>query len=299
MAFSKKILPALKPSFSIVIPVYNAEATLRETLASVASQSYQHFEVIAVNDGSTDSSLTILEAWKNEQPHIPVEVIIQANQGLGASRNIAITKAKNDWIALLDADDLWLPQKLERLANTIVHNPDYALIFHGFNTFGTKRNRTRTGYPITSIEDLLTKGNPIMPSAMAAKAEVLKESPFSIDKNIHGAEDLDLWLRLLKNGYRFFHLPETLTLYRQTGGMSTNLNDHLQKVQTVIDHYHQQAWFDKNTLDKALARKNWEAARFYHKRGNFSEAKKYYQLAQASSLKAKFLVTLNQLKVSA
>lgn len=289
----------MKPSFSIVIPIYNAEATLRETLASIASQSYKHFEVIAINDGSTDNSLTILEAWKNEQPHIPVEVVSQANQGLGASRNTAIAKAKNDWIALLDADDLWLPQKLERLAEAIENNPDYDLLFHGFSTFGTKRNRTRSGYPITSIEDLLTKGNPIMPSAMAARANVLTENLFSIDKNIHGAEDLDLWLRLLKNGYRFFQLNETLTLYRQTGGMSTNLKDHLQKVHTVIDYYHQQDWFDKNTLDKAMARKNWEAARFYHKRGNFAKAKQYYQLANQTGLKATLLKSLNSLGIIA
>src|SRR5690606_34102704 len=94
---------------SIVIPVYNAEKYLEQTLASIYAQTYPHTEIIAVDDGSSDRSVEIL------RQHAPrVRLVTQANAGAAAARNRGVREARGKWIAFLDADDLWTPDKLEK-----------------------------------------------------------------------------------------------------------------------------------------------------------------------------------------
>lgn len=99
---------------SVVIPCYNGAAYLRETLASVLAQTYQPIEVLVIDDGSTDNSAAIANEFGP-----PVRVIQQPNQGGSVARNRGIDEAQGDWIAFLDADDLWLPEKLERQVRLI------------------------------------------------------------------------------------------------------------------------------------------------------------------------------------
>ena len=297
MVVPQKILPVLKPSFSIVIPVYNADSTLEKTLESVSKQRYKNYEVICVNDGSTDNSAQILQKWKDENPDLDIHIIHQKNAGLGAARNAGVEKTKNEWSALLDADDLWLPEKLDNCTETL-ERKDPDVLFHDFTTFGGKHNRTRTGHSIHSLEDLLLEGNPIMPSAVIVRTELLKQYSFSTNPSIHGAEDLDLWLRLLHNQKTFHHLNKSLTLYRQSGGMSTRLEDHLGKVKAVILEYYKKGWFDKRICDEAIHRKNWEAGRFYHKRGKHKKARQYYRACKNLSFQQQLIVLLNNVGIS-
>lgn len=287
----------MKPAFSVIIPIYNAESTLGETLNSVSLQTYKDFEVICVNDGSTDGSVEILKNWKSENTAMDIHIINQPNAGLGGARNAGIARAKHPWVALLDADDIWTADKLERCAATL-EQQSADVLFHDFTTFGSTHNRTRIGHPIQSFEDLLVKGNPIMPSAVVLKTDLLKEFPFSTDSSIHGAEDLDLWLRLLHSKKSFAHIDQSLTNYRQTGGMSTRLDDHLEKVKTVITKYYQQGWFDEGLYHNSISRKNWEAGRFYHKRKEHKKARQYYRACKNLSLKQQLILLLNSFHIS-
>lgn len=287
----------MKAAFSVIVPIYNAEKTLAETLNSIAAQTYPNFEVILINDGSTDTSGAIIKSWQDQNPELGISIITQENKGLGATRNKGIEQARHPWVALLDADDLWLPQKLEKAAVLLqAHNPD--ILFHAFTTFGANHNYTRKGHAVNTLEDLLTTGNPIMPSAVILKTTVALEFTFSSVQEIHGAEDLELWMRLLVYNKTFYHLDEPLTLYRQTGGMSTDIEQHLECVKNVLHQFYQSGEISTGLYEKALHRKNYEAARFYHKRKKFKKAAEYYKNAGSLKLPQILLRLLNKMRIS-
>ena len=195
----------MKVAFSIVVPVYNAEETLEQTLTSVAGQSFKNFELILLNDGSSDGSKDICENWISQHPEIESQYFYQENAGLGNARNNAIAKAKNPWIALLDADDLWDAKKLETVAQQI-EKQEADVIYHPVITFGLENRRQRPCPEISNVVDILEKGNPIIPSAVVVKAEILKKYPFSENIDFHGAEDFLLWITLLKNQCSFLKI---------------------------------------------------------------------------------------------
>src|SRR5690606_11857402 len=107
--------------FSIVIPLYNKEQSVTNTLQSVLNQTYTEFEVVIVNDGSTDNSVEKVEAFNDPR----IRLIHQANAGVSAARNKGIEEAKFEWIAFLDADDLWMENHLSTLRNMIETYPEY------------------------------------------------------------------------------------------------------------------------------------------------------------------------------
>ena len=108
-----------KPFFSVVIPLYNKEAYIADTLKSVLTQSFQDFEVIIMNDGSTDNSLNIVHSFSDNR----IKIISTVNGGVSSARNLGIKGAQCDYIALLDADDLWEPAYLEEMYNLISRFP--------------------------------------------------------------------------------------------------------------------------------------------------------------------------------
>jgi glycosyltransferase involved in cell wall biosynthesis len=119
---------------SVVIPLYNAESTILATLNSVLSQTVKPYEVIIVNDGSTDNSFFIVDRFIKECTVLNFHYIQKHNGGVSTARNIGMEKAKGDWIALLDSDDVWLPSKLERQVEILCQNP--TIDFLGCNRNG-------------------------------------------------------------------------------------------------------------------------------------------------------------------
>ena len=113
----------LKPFFSIVIPLYNKASHVKETIERVLDQTFQDFEIVVINDGSKDESVTIVETIKDDR----IRIIHQENQGVSVARNRGIKESRAEYIAFLDADDLWLPEFLETIANLINDFPDTGL----------------------------------------------------------------------------------------------------------------------------------------------------------------------------
>lgn len=280
--------------FSVVIPVYNAAATLRECLDSVAAQSYRGFEVVLVNDGSTDESPEVFEDWKKDNPDIEARLVSQDNQGLGAARNTGVREAGSEYIAFLDADDRWHPQKLARAGDLLIQG-HCDLCYHDARTFGLGKSRSRKAFPVKDVKELLTKGNPIIPSAVVGKRQIFLDFPFSTDPAFHGAEDLHLWIRLLAAGKTFCYQHESLLYYRESGGMSTRLEEHLRHVEKVLEEALSEGWIDQKLKAAALRRKDYEAARFYHKRGEHTEAARYYRQSGFKDAKTGLLSWINRL----
>tara|TARA_B100000989_G_C19531814_1_gene470450 strand:- start:2639 stop:3457 length:819 start_codon:yes stop_codon:yes gene_type:complete len=118
---------------SIIICCYNSEKYLLETLNSIKNQTYNNFEIIIINDGSSDSTEEIILDFKSKESELDINYFSNSNAGLASSRNYAILKSKYDWIALIDHDDLWSKTKLEVQVNEIKLNNDSQLFFSDFN----------------------------------------------------------------------------------------------------------------------------------------------------------------------
>src|SRR5256885_14948309 len=112
------------PAVSVVIPAHNAAPWLGDTVRSVLAQTYRDFEVIVVNDGSTDSTGTVTASFGQR-----IRCVEQPNQGLPAARNTGIRHARGDWIAFLDADDLWLKDKLERQMSVLTEAQNLTWVY--------------------------------------------------------------------------------------------------------------------------------------------------------------------------
>jgi glycosyltransferase involved in cell wall biosynthesis len=139
--------PLDQVTVSVVIPCYNAAPFLRETLESVLRQTRPAFEVLVIDDGSTDESVAIANAF----PH-PVRVVSQQNGGECAARNRGLEEAAGEWVAFLDADDVWEPTKLDQQVQVLSERPSLVCVHTGFYLFGAKRD-------IPPIPEAVSRGN--------------------------------------------------------------------------------------------------------------------------------------------
>ena len=208
------------PRISVVLPVYNGAMFLAEAIGSILGQNFRDLELIAIDDGSTDGSASILDALRDPR----VRVIHQANVGLAASLNQGISLARGEYIARHDHDDLSLPMRFARQVQFLEQNPDCALV-------GTRAEIRRDDRPATRFHDhpvddaalrfeLLFDNPFVHSSVMLRKREVESVGGYSTDPARQPPEDYELWSRLSRS-YQVANLPERLTVYRETaGGMS-------------------------------------------------------------------------------
>src|SRR5262249_36292098 len=127
--FARKM--PIKPLVSIIIPFLNAEKFLQETIESVFTQTYTNWEILLVDDGSIDSSTSIAQRYAEQSPSEVryLEHANHQNQGVCASRNLGVSKARGKYIALLDADDVWLPHKLEQQVAILESQPEAGMVY--------------------------------------------------------------------------------------------------------------------------------------------------------------------------
>ena len=182
-----------KVFFSIVVPCYNVQDTLKETIESILKQDFNNYEIVAVDDGSFDKTSQILNNYKIKNN---IKVITQANKGLGAARNTGIKASDGIYICLLDADDLWVPNKLTSVYE-IIKNKGYALISNDEIILGNKYLFYLRNNPPRSLSNLLISGNTLSPSAMTIKKEIFdKVGLFKEGKQFLGVEDWDFWIEI-------------------------------------------------------------------------------------------------------
>jgi teichuronic acid biosynthesis glycosyltransferase TuaG len=200
------------PVFSVVVPCYNAAPFIASALASIKAQTFRDFEVVVVNDGSTDESLRIIDGFPAD---FPLRVFSQENAGLGGARNRAIRESRGQYVTFLDADDEWDGNRLERV-HAAIERQGADLICHDERFVRDGRVVRRMTYgPYRTYLDLLFNGNCLSPSAVSVRRDLLvRVGGFSEDRAIHGVEDYDLWMRLAREGATFYYLHELLGSYR-------------------------------------------------------------------------------------
>ncbi|HKR39319.1 MAG TPA: glycosyltransferase [Paraburkholderia sp.] len=233
------------PQFSVIIPTYNCAAFIKQALDSVLAQTCDDYEVIVVNDGSTDDTKEVLRPYLTRNN---VRYIEQENQGLAAARNTAIRAACGAYIALLDADDIWLPEKLVKQAEYLHRHPRTALLCSNAFAFHDE-DISNKGVLVRSLPDdgvssdallrrLLTQDNPIVcPTTVIAKWALDQVGVYDEVLTRQGAEDRDLSLRIASR-YSVSFMPDCLAYYRiRSNSMQRNVEKMLRARLYVLQKF--------------------------------------------------------------
>ncbi|MEM9923379.1 MAG: glycosyltransferase [Cyanobacteria bacterium P01_D01_bin.50] len=221
-------MPIAMPLISVIIPVYNGEKTIRETIESVLNQSFTNLELIVVNDGSQDSTLNIISNIKDPR----LKIFSYSNAGVAISRNRGIEESQGELIAFLDADDLWTVDKLGMQLKALQSNPQAAVAYSwvdyinesgDFLHHGNHITINGNGYKQMLVENVLENGsNPLV------SREVLNYVG-GFNQSLVPAEDWDMWLRLAAC-YDFVTVPCPQILYRTLSSSGSSNVDKMEKV---------------------------------------------------------------------
>jgi glycosyltransferase involved in cell wall biosynthesis len=211
---------------SVIVPIYNVERYIARTICSVLAQTYSNFELILVDDGSPDRSLEICRRFDDPR----IRIVRQANRGLAGARNTGIRHAQGDYIALLDSDDLWLPEKLSQHVMHLERSPHVGISFSR-SAFIDEHDQPLGVYQMPQLTKItapyLLCRNPIgNGSAPVLRRAVLEEikffddrygtrEAFYFDDAFRQSEDIECWIRIvLQTDWQIEGLSEALTLYR-------------------------------------------------------------------------------------
>jgi glycosyltransferase involved in cell wall biosynthesis len=218
------------PKVSVIIPTYNCESFIEQTIASVRAQTFQDFELIVIDDGSTDSTPAILKR------HLPsIRVIRTANGGVCKARNLGICEAMGQFICLLDHDDHWYPDKLETQIRAFNEHPEVDIVFTEFvnwvpgpDGFPSPDSFDRDAGPEDADPDFSgwIYHQFLLDCWMLTSTAMFKASVFqdcgTFDEDLPYSEDWDLWIRIARR-HQFLKLKRPSTLYRQHPGQGNRV----------------------------------------------------------------------------
>ena len=234
---------------SVITPVYNAEKVIGATLESVFAQTYPQIEIVLVDDCSSDKSQFVIDGYKKTHPEI-VYFRQPINQGAGAARNKALELAKGQYVAFLDADDLWHPQKIEKQVN-LLREKKGAFSYTAIEMIDSEGRIVKKK---RKVKDKITYRF-LLKNTMIATSTVL------IDRNVkgdfrmplrRGGQDYATWLMLLRDGTVAYGINEVLEQYRvgnknSLAGKKTKSIRQVWEIQTQQEHINKfRAWFNIN-----------------------------------------------------
>lgn len=229
------------PIVSVVIPMFNVEKYIEQSIQSVLNQSFHNFELILVDDGCSDNTINLVKTFNDHR----IRLIQQKNRGLSGARNTGIDKSQGLYIALLDADDYWAPDKLTKHLRHLNMNPDVGVSYCP-SLFVDEEGELLGIGQFPRLENVSTQHvfcrNPIgNGSAPVIRRSLLKEIEFFginddkyrkmyFDETLRQSEDIELWTRVaLTTTWKFEGIPEPLTFYRvNESGLSANLESQLK-----------------------------------------------------------------------
>lgn len=232
---------------SVIVPVYNVEQYIEQTIRSVLAQTYPHFELIIVDDGSPDRSIEICQQFTDER----IKIIRQKNRGLAGARNTGIRHAKGEYLAFLDSDDLWLPEKLAKHVQHLDSSPEVGLSFSrsafidaNGNSMGIYQMPKLTNIPASHLLCRNPIGNGSAPVIRRETLEAIcfqenrygTVEDFYFDDSFRRSEDIECWIRIaVQTNWKIEGLPEALTLYRvNEEGLSANVMQQYESWEEII-----------------------------------------------------------------
>ena len=245
----------MKPEISVIMSVYNGEQYLDQAIESVCNQTFKSWELIIINDCSTDKTAEILNDYALKDSRIKVHTN-ETNLRLPTSLNKAVSFAEGKYVARMDADDICMPDRLEKQYEFMENNPDISLSSCRFMTL--KNGVVSSGgcggkTDNSSLRALLLVTNPILHPGIIAKTKVMQDLPYDI--TLTCTEDLELWTRFAMENYKMQILPEYLMIYR--------LHDK-QITETTLERQHKEVVrIQKEYFGKFLDTMSEEQEDFY------------------------------------
>ncbi len=224
------------PLVSIVLPVYNGEKYLAESLDSVLAQTYQNWELLIINDGSTDGTENLILKYPDKRIKYLAN---DSNKGIIFSLNRGLQESNGEYIARLDADDIALPKRFEKQVEFLSENSDYALCGSYFQTIDSNGKLLKdVRFPANNrdAQSFLLLHNCFCHSAIMMRSVIAKELKY--DEKFQVCEDYDLWYRISRTG-KIVNLPVFMTLYRvHDNNMTTRKSEimfaHVNKINKRI-----------------------------------------------------------------
>lgn len=266
----------------VIIPTYNQSKLLTEAVDSVLAQTFIGYEIIIIDDGSTDNTKQIIEEYLNKHPG-KIRYLYQKNNGPAAARNYGIREANNaDYIAFLDHDDIWLPNKLEKQINFLKDSPGYVMCYTDAYEFNSdeitkenklgKNNREKMS---GIIFEKLLMGCFIFNSTVLIKRPALEELG-GFDITLISSQDWDLWLRISQK-YQIGFLDEVLMGYRRHSMNITNNTElNLKERHFILDKIIRYADIPKKIrkiANKSHAKICFQGAEEYISKNNYSKGR--------------------------
>jgi glycosyltransferase involved in cell wall biosynthesis len=225
------------PLVSIILPAYNCEKYIAAAVSSILQQVYDNFELIVVNDGSTDNTSSILSSISDQRLRI---LNNERNQGLIFSLNRAIDESKGEFIARMDADDIATNDRIEKQVHWLLHHPDTAAVATCIRIIDENGNE-KGDWPLdrrtctaSGIRKVMPKENCVAHPTIMTRTSVLKQYKYSEQQ--HNIEDYDLWLRMLADGLIIDKVPQPLLYYREHSASVTS--KFLRKKNPFLKNYH-------------------------------------------------------------
>ena len=284
---------------SIILPVYNAQEYIAQAIESILSQSYEQFELILIDDGSTDSSLKIMQSYVDAR----IEIISRENRGLVESLNEGIQKARGKYIARMDADDISMPQRLEKQVVFMENSPEIGICGTAVMIFGETIQEKVWRLP---LEDNRIKAELLFSSALAhptvmMRKSLLEEYQLSYDTGFRHAEDFELWTRFAEHT-TLANLPEPLLKYRVLENSISRLADKEVEqryaiMQKISERYMYQLGIDRNENQRRLHFNLSTNARMKDNSIDFESLKEYFALLADANRKKKVFDTRSLYKV--
>jgi glycosyltransferase involved in cell wall biosynthesis len=237
----------MTPKISVIMPVYNGTKFLKEAVESILFQTFTDFELIIINDGSTDSTEEIVKSFKDSRI---IYIANHTNQGLSRSLNTGIEKARGKYIARMDADDLSIKERFARQFSYLEEHPDIDILGSSILTMNENGKKLKVlKRPTTHLEIKFSSlfSTPMYHPTIMGRAEVFKTHRF--DESLTNSEDYEIWSRLLfRTKTRFANLTEPLLLYRtfsQSFTQSLNLEKRMVSAQNTINNLGQYLYLNE------------------------------------------------------
>jgi glycosyltransferase involved in cell wall biosynthesis len=298
---------ASPPIVSVIIPAYNVAPYISETLDSVFAQTFAGYEVIVVNDGSPDTE----DLEQALAPYLDrIVYLTQENRGAGAARNNGLMAARGEFVAFLDADDLWLPDYLsEQLA--FIRSRNYDLVYADALLFGQSPLAGRTFMQIAPSNGKVTfqslingQCNVITSGVLARKRLILEVGLF--DEQLRNSQDFELWVRLVRHGARASYQRKVLLRYRyhenSLSGDALNQIKRELRVLGKIESSYDLTPAEREEVSQAIATTGTnlelENGKLHLAKGEFAEARESFMKVDAARRSLKLRGALLLLRIA-
>jgi glycosyltransferase involved in cell wall biosynthesis len=263
------------PTITAVVAAYNSEDWIGESLEGILGQTRRPDEVVVVDDGSTDGTPQVLERFGSA-----IRVVRRPNGGCPAAFNTAFAHATGDYVAMCGSDDVWEPQKLEWQAETIATRPEVDVLFGDAELFGLREGRYDPP-PGTGLLDggalaeALYRVNIVCaPTIVIRRALFERLGPF-VEK--FGADDLEYWMRCLRDGASFFHDPRVLVRYRRHEGNLSSRVLWMRQCSYDVHRWYADMIDDRSLVERTLAEDLYEIGRLLVDEGEPQAARARFQ----------------------